>query len=624
MDPTTPESPPGCLLILIPLSAGMAEDCLVRLAHRFTPEGEPDVRELPKGFAARFMADELLDGLAGALAAGYPIPLEVAVLGYSAGDNGSVKLASLLPETAPESRFVPLTDLANVAVEPRTLEGDPRKWIASRECEGKALAAAALAEVYRLVSVWLTGRYTARPPVVIHCTDGEGLDETYVRVARSLGLLVTSFGPVRLLHYCFAAGFEPFLGGTWPDPMPEPWARLEELSAELPPEPDGRPLRRAVSINDWTIADAWSAVFDLIPVENTALWTTPEVGRFSPNVRELWTQKMGNKPEEWEDAYATDPAGGVMVVADGASSGIYCRSWADQLTKRFVTDRPDTRDSLAFGKWVHGLRGEWRTSINYSTLNWAKQRKVDDVGAAATFLSLEVGPEDEAGNRPWRATAVGDASLFWVRAGQLWSSFPVVAWDQFGSAPLLIRSNPGFKTLALIAAGVCQPGDRFLLATDAVASRLLKSMTVGSGPDWEQFETIEEDAWRKDLDILRQAHDMVNDDCTLIAFQVAAGDSAPIEAETASVPVTEPTVELLPVEREPVQSEASALSNEVHPALDQTPEPPTTGGEGLVERQRVHLGEEENGTARPTPECEMPNARDGFPESTDHSPSEHP
>ena len=316
-------------------------------------------------------------------------------------------------------------------------------------------------------------------------------------------MLVTAYGLVRLLHYGFATGFEPVISGLWPETIPEPWSNLLALSAELPAEPEGRPARRAVSVNDWTIADAWSAIFDLVPTEDTVAWNTQEEGRFSPLVRELWTQKMGNKPEEWEDAYATDSVGGAIVVADGASSGIYCRIWADQLAKRFLTDRPDARDTLAFGKWVHVLRGEWRTAINYSTLNWAKQRKVDEVGAAATFLSLEVGPLDATGNRPWRACAVGDATLFLVRSGQLQASFPVVAADQFGSAPLLIRSNPGFKTLALIASGMCRPGDRFMLATDAVAARLLKSTTIGPGPDWDRFQTIDDQEWRKELDAIR-------------------------------------------------------------------------------------------------------------------------
>jgi hypothetical protein len=400
-------------------------------------------------------------------------------------------------------------------------------------------------------------------------------------MARSLGLLTTAFGPVRLLHYAFASGFEPVISGQWSEPIPDPWAKLLELSAELPAEPDGRPTRRAVSVNDWTIADAWSAIFDLVPTEENTAWNSSTEGRISPTVRELWTQKMGNKPEEWEDALATDLAGGAVVVADGASSGIYCRIWADQLTKRFLTDRPDPRDPLAFGKWVHGLRGEWRTAINYPTLNWAKQRKVDEVGAAATFLALEVGPIDAAGNFPWRACAVGDASLFLVRNGQLQASFPVVAADQFGSAPLLIRSNPGFKTQVLIASSVCQLGDRFLLATDAVAARLLKSTLSGPGPDWNRFATIEEDEWRQELNELRKTHDMVNDDCTLVAIQIAHIPEPlpghPVTAMEAVIQCTD-----LPAEPEPQSS-----------------------------------GEEESDTVAPTPECEAPNARDGFPESTD-------
>jgi hypothetical protein len=488
-----------------------------------------------------------------------------------------------------------------------------------------------MAEVYRLVSIWLTGRYTARPPVVIHCTDGEGLDEAYARMARSLGLLATVYGPVRLLHYGFAAGFEPIISGFWHEPTLEPWSKLLELSAELPAEPEGRPARRAVSVNDWTIADAWSAIFDLVPTEDNVAWNASEERRISPTVRELWTQKMGNRPEEWEDAYATDPGGSAIVVADGASSGIYCRIWADQLTKRFLTDRPDARDSLAFGKWVHGLRGEWRIAINYSTLNWAKQRKVDEVGAAATFLGLELGPLDAAGNRPWRACAVGDASLFFVRNSQLQASFPVVAADQFGSAPLLIRSNPGFKTLALIASGVCQPGDRFLLATDAVAARLLKSTVNGPGPDWDRFETIDENEWRKELDELRKTHDMVNDDCTLVVLQVSGGGVT----ETAPQVPIEHQSEVIPEQSEPmglqapsIQPESSTPTEEVTIASNRVPEPlpSVTEVEGMVqctdlpsEPNREQPGEVENGTVPPTPECETPSARDGFPESTDNN-----
>ena len=284
-------------------------------------------------------------------------------------------------------------------------------------------------------------------------------------------------------------------------PKLEPWTSLFATAAELPENADaGKPARRALAMNHWDITDLWSAIFDYAWREDTVAWVGS--GGFSSS-RAMWAQKMGNTPEQWEDAYAVDAPGGAAAIADGASSGIYCSIWAKQLSTRFLTDRPDTREPIFLNKWVNGLRTEWRTAINYSNLNWSKQAKVDQTGAAATLLTLETGPADADGRRPWRACAVGDASLFWVRDGRLLATFPVVAADQFGSAPLLIRSNPGFRTLTVAAAGTCQPGDRFVLATDAVAARLFKSSAAGPGPEWGRFETMTQDAWRAELDTLR-------------------------------------------------------------------------------------------------------------------------
>jgi hypothetical protein len=318
----------------------------------------------------------------------------------------------------------------------------------------------------------------------------------------------------------------------------------------------------------------------------------------------MWTQKMGNTPEQWEDAYATEPAG-VAAVADGASTGIYCRTWADRLARSFIADRPDVRDPVALGKWVHGLRGEWRAAIDYDKLNWSKKAKVDDVGAAATLLGLELGPPGADGNHPWRAFAVGDACLFWVRGGKLLGTFPVVAADQFGSAPLLVRSNPGYKTLSLSAAGACRPGDQFILATDAVAARLFRSAAGGPGPDWERFEAIDEAEWREELDVLRKSNDMVNDDCTLVTLRVrrpgVGGQESGVGCRGSEAGIQDAGIGGLESEQaeEPV---SSPIADSELPTAEPVPE--LTPDSGL-----------------PTPEQDDQRkpARDGFSDSTDNT-----
>lgn len=528
------DPPPGCLVVLVRLSADMAADVT-------TGRGESVAIA-----SARLLADELIEWLVTNYETG---PLDAAVLGYRTSEDGVPQLISLLPDGDPKPRLVPLAQLAQMPAAPRAGEDLPRKWAVLPVCSGEPCAAPALARVYHLLAVWLTGRFAARPPVVVHCTAAGGLDTSYFRTARSLTRLATGFGPPRLLHHIFDAA----------EPDPGTMDLLREVSAELPAsEQTGLPARRGPVSNDWALADHWDALF-------TSEWRAsgpwPASGGFAP-ARTLWAEKLGNTPEQWEDACATDAPGGAVAVADGASTGIYCRIWADQLCRAFLAERPDARDPAALANWVARLRAEWRAAINYPELNWSKQAKVDQVGAAATLLALELGPPDTTGARPWRACAVGDASLFHVRAGALLATFPVVSDDQFGSAPLLVRSNPGFRTLALAAAGTCEPGDRFVLATDAVAARLLKSAARGAEPDWAAFETVPEADWRAEIDALRRGNDMVNDDCTLVVLAVTGAPEAPTEGPADEAPADAPAE---PPLEGPVQSEAPAESPEPNP-----------------------------------------------------------
>lgn len=69
-------------------------------------------------------------------------------------------------------------------------------------------------------------------------------------------------------------------------------------------------------VNDWDINDPWDAIFTYAPHEDGVAWAEAGAG-FAP-AKSMWAQKMGNSPEQWEDAFALNEAGGAAAIADGA------------------------------------------------------------------------------------------------------------------------------------------------------------------------------------------------------------------------------------------------------------------------------------------------------------------
>ena len=130
MELTGTLEPSGCLVLLLRLSADMSADVV-------TGRGESVA-----SVAACFLADELLEGLVNTLAGGFDIgEIDVAVLGYHTAEDGAPELFGLLPGGDSRPRFTPLARLAEMPVETRAGEGQPRKWTALPPCEGEPCAA---------------------------------------------------------------------------------------------------------------------------------------------------------------------------------------------------------------------------------------------------------------------------------------------------------------------------------------------------------------------------------------------------------------------------------------------------------------------------------------------------
>jgi len=199
-------------------------------------------------------------------------------------------------------------------------------------------------------------------------------------------------------------------------------------------------------------------------------------------VRGCSVQKAGNHPDENEDSF--HPRHVVhaearylrVAIADGATESSYSREWAEELVRGYGRGRlPPARFDSGLGR----LQNRWQARVGNRPLPWYAQEKLRQ-GAFSTLVGLTIAgdPSRGAGGH-WAAMAAGDSCLFHLRAGRIERSFPMVNADDFSNHPALLPSRrEGHGTasaLTVCAHGMWQPGDIFLLATDALAHWVLRS-----------------------------------------------------------------------------------------------------------------------------------------------------
>ena len=261
-----------------------------------------------------------------------------------------------------------------------------------------------------------------------------------------------------------------------------------------------------------------------------------------PSARALWLPKAGNAPEEYEDAFAVDPALRRAAVADGASDSYDSGRWARLLVDAFVDVTPAAgADGLR--AWLAEPARRWAAALDRGALPWNQQEK-SRLGAHCTFLGLEldvVEPDRPLLGTPcgrWRAVAVGDACLFQVRDDALLAAFPLAHADKFGSAPALLATAPAYRgpglECAAAAAGDLRLGDTFFLATDALAQWFLRHHAEGGRP-WRALAAAA-DAFAPFAAALRAARRLRNDDTTLLRLDLHPADApVPLPATAALV-----------------------------------------------------------------------------------------
>lgn len=220
--------------------------------------------------------------------------------------------------------------------------------------------------------------------------------------------------------------------------------------------------------------------------------------------------KQGNDESECEDAAAVSDDGLVAAVSDGASSSFGARQWAQVLVRRFVEAPPSAMSATAMAEWIERSRATAQQSDGDSPAAWWNEAG-SEKGAFATLLGVTI--ELNGGTAVARLMSVGDCCCFVVRDGSVQASLPYEDASQFGSHPALLGSLSGRQVTPLWAQFELAPGDRLVLASDAVAEWILTER--------ERTAHVVRLAPQELRDLLvteRQHGRIVNDDLTLLAL----------------------------------------------------------------------------------------------------------
>ena len=236
--------------------------------------------------------------------------------------------------------------------------------------------------------------------------------------------------------------------------------------------------------------------------------------------------KRGLRPEENEDAIEASPAKLRFAIADGATEGWESGPWATCLAKAFA-DQPPTPAN--FPEWLATTQSKWRPRQDSGPVSWFAEIKQEE-GSFATLVGIEFRFSQQPARWAWKAVAIGDSCLFQVREGSLLQVFPITTQEGFGSNPQLVPSLPAIACPEPEwLAGLGQPLDLFILATDAVAAHLVALKTPN---EWSPvLAAIEKGLQTRDpatlLEWFPSVQAIKNDDLSVIAIQIPGTAEAP-------------------------------------------------------------------------------------------------
>jgi hypothetical protein len=237
--------------------------------------------------------------------------------------------------------------------------------------------------------------------------------------------------------------------------------------------------------------------------------------------------KDGSTRAEYEDAIAWSSRRRRFAVADGASASAFARLWAQLLVRAYVSGALSAETLEAD---LAPLQQRWSAEVEQRDLPWYAVEQARR-GAFAALVGLTLRDDGT-----WCALAVGDSCLFVVRDGRLHTALPLSEPDAFDNQPFLLGSRAAANTPlrergAIVQAdGNWQPGDTFLLMSDALAASFLKlKLKLAQSRPCSALDVLEFQrtarGFRRWVRSLRAERLLRNDDVSLVWLELP-GDAA--------------------------------------------------------------------------------------------------
>ena len=265
--------------------------------------------------------------------------------------------------------------------------------------------------------------------------------------------------------------------------------------------------------------------------------------------------KEAETPDDCQDAYAQNDGKGRYAIADGVTRSFFPKEWATLLVEDFCESINLSSAKTDWKDWIGPIQQKWYEQIEEKVSERNLFYLTNSFNSRESAVSTFIGIEFNKDNSAWEAMIVGDSCLF-HKSNSGFESYLIEDSAHFTNHPEVFasfakddHSEPTFIH------GNANPGDTFILATDALAKWILEHKEIGKlDAALDRLKAIETD--EKFYQFVHEArHDeairLVNDDVTLTLISVG-GTQGPKDArlevpsETQTQEPTQQQQDILP------------------------------------------------------------------------------